>query len=588
MNIRHLITRNIFLYKSFYRLIAIAAAVAVAVIAGSLMVGDSVRSTLINRVEERLGKTQTIIFSRYSFMDERMVVETRLIASLHVNGFVSVSGKMVPVMVWGRDDMGITRGQTKINHALYNEIKTPPTTDIVLRLPSAGMVPVGSMYVTDTYTTTLRLTLDSVISVEEGGNLNLKNEQTLPFNIFVNRQELAEAMGVPGKINIILSEQLISKDDIASTWNWSHSGLNVHTDHHGATITSDRIFLQDPVVQALCEADPSSNRIYAYLANSIRKGAHSIPYSFVTAVDGYKGEALAPDEIILSDYAAKRLNVSLHDTISVTYYVSQQLKTLKVDSVSLTVGKIVPLSDLQADDLYKADFPGLSNAARCTDWDSDLPINMHLITDEDEAYWTTYKNTPKALLPYPALAPRWKNSYGSATALRLSNGSKGLNDLTHEMFDIQVIYPKEAGMIAAMSGVDFASLFLSLGIFIVISAIMLMMVPLSEMLFCRGSELSLLRAIGFSRKRFVRLLWRESAPVVGLAAMAGVAVGLVYTFLVLFLLGNVWRGATHTEGFRVYLHFMPMVTGLLSGVIISLFVLYVQIIRSNRHLRMTV
>jgi len=129
VNIRHLIVRNIFLYKSFYRLIAIAVIVAVAVITGSLVVGDSVRNTLVKRVEERLGKTETIIFSRYSFFKAPPRGARGI---LLLNGFVSASGRLIPVMVWGTDDMEIEKGQAKINTALYNEIKTSPTKAIVL------------------------------------------------------------------------------------------------------------------------------------------------------------------------------------------------------------------------------------------------------------------------------------------------------------------------------------------------------------------------------------------------------------------------------------------------------------------------
>ena len=665
MYTRHLILRNIFQYKSFYRLIALAVVIAVAVIIGSLVVGDSVRSTLIKRVEERLGKTETIIFSRYSFINDTILENLDCHSALDAespdksvglrvkptmtehkkglrvkpamtehkkglrvkpamttrgvllsNGFVSVSGKLIPVMVWGTDDLEIEKGRIKINQALYNEIKTSQTKDIVLRLPSAGMVPIGSMYVTDTYTTSLRLELESIISVEQGGNINLKNEQIIPFNVFVNREELGEAMDTHGKINLILSDRIISKDDFASVWNYAFSGLNVNADCHSAldaesteksvglrvkpamtehkrglrvkpamTVVSDRIFIQDKVVETLCKNDSASNRIYSYLANSINtqfsilNSQLSIPYSFITAVDYYEGQLLNPDEIILSDYAARRLNAKLHDTISVSFFVSRQFKTLIEDSVSLRVSKIVPLKDLQSDKTLVAEFPGLSNVERCTDWDSDLPINMKLITDEDEDYWAKYKNTPKAIVPYSSLAPRWGNAYGSATALCIEDINR-LNDLRYEMFDIQLIYPRETGISAAKSGVDFASLFLSLGIFIIISAGMLMMVPLSEMLFRRRYELNLLKATGFSRKRILLLLWRESAPVVFFSAIAGIIAGLAYTYLVLFLLGNVWNGAAHTEGFRVYLHLTTLVTGTLSGIILSLLLLYFRIVCS--------
>ena len=591
MNTQHLIFRNIFLYKPFYRLIAIAVIVAVAVVTGSLVVGDSVRSTLVKRVEERLGKTETIIFSQYSYLNTSILenlpaqdVGTRLIASLRgvllSNGFVSVSGKLTPVMVWGMDDWGIKKGEAKINNALYYEIKSSQAKNIVLRLPAAGMVPLGSMFVTDTYTTSLRLELESVISATQGGDINLKNEQTIPFNIFVNREELAEVMGTPGKVNVIMSDQIISAVDFTAAWNYAHSGLNIKTENQITEIASDRIFIQDKVVETLCKDDSTSNRIYSYLANSIRKNNNSIPYSFITAVDYYKGHPVNPNEIILSDYAARRLNVQLNDTLSVSYFVSRSFKTLMEDSVSLKVSKIVPIKDLQSDNTLVAEFPGLSNVERCTDWNSDLPINMNLITDEEEDYWRKYKNTPKALVPYSTLAPRWKNAYGSATALLISDNADRLDDLSYEMFDIQVIYPRETAITAAKSGVDFSSLFLSLGFFIIISAAMLLIVPLSEMLFHRRDELKLLKATGFSDKRILQLLWRESIPVVFISAISGVVVGLAYTYLVLFLLGNVWKGATHTEGFRVYPDFVTIVTSLLSGIVFSIFLLYIRIFRT--------
>jgi len=640
MNIRQLIVRNIFLYKSFYRLISIAVIVAVAVIIGSLVVGDSVRSTLIKRVDERLGKTETVIFSRYGYLDEAMIAppslpkggdvsnlqdmlfyseNAQLLTSLPsgglggagillMNGFVSISGNLIPVTVWGTDDLGIKRGQAKINNALFNEIKSSRTKDIVLRLPAAGLVPLGSMFVTDTYTTSLRLELDSVISAEQGGNMNLKNEQTIPFNIFVNRAELAEAMDAQGKINVILSDKIISTDDFAAVWNYAYSGLRkappaplkgelpdgrLQSPPEGGwgAITSDRIFIQNKVVETLC--DSTSNRIYTYLGNSIGrkhyaptddKNGNGIPYSFITAVDFYKGEKLKPDEIILSDYAAQRLNVRLGDSISISYFVSRQFKTLVEDTVFLKVGKIVPIEDLQTDKTLVAEFPGLSNVESCTDWDSDLPINMDLITDEDEKYWTKYKNTPKAIVPYSTLAPHWENAYGSATALQI-NDTNRLKELTYEMFDIQLIYPREAGIISAKSGVDFSSLFLSLGFFIIISAAMLMLVPLSEMLFRRRDEIALLKATGFSDKRIIRLLWRESAPVVFISAIGGVIVGLLYTYLVLFLLGTVWKGATHTDGFGVYLHLTTIFVGAFSGIVLSLLLLYIRIVRTLKNAR---
>ncbi|MCL2072454.1 MAG: ABC transporter permease [Marinilabiliaceae bacterium] len=583
MNTKRFLKKSIFLYKSFYRLIAIAVIVAIAVIIGSLTIGDSVRGTLIKRVEERLGKTETIIFSKYSYITPPKESETLNIndAGLLLNGFLSLSGKLIPVTVWGMDKFEVKKGEVRINSALYNEIKNSvQSKDIVLRLPNAGMTPLGSMYVTDSYTTSLRLELDSVISVEKGGNLNLKNEQTIPFNIFVNREELAETMDITGKINLILSENIISKDEFATLWNYEMAGLNVKQDSQFITIKSDRIFIQEKVVETLCKTDTAANRFYTYLANSICGNNNSIPYSFVTAVDFYDSMPVNPNEIIVSDYVADRLNIGINDTVSISYFVSKQFKTLIEDSVFLTVGKIVPIEDFHSNNDLKADFPGLSNVDSCTDWDSDLPVNMNLITNKDEEFWEIYKNCPKVIVPYSVIAPLWENVFGSATALNISYNSHKLNDLTYEMFDIQLLYPREDGIIAAKSGVDFASLFLSLGFFIVISAALLMLVPLSEMLFRRKDEINLLKAVGFSEKRIFKLFWNESAPVICFSAIAGIVAGILYTYVVLFFLGTVWKGATHTENFKLIPNLITMAAGMTVAIVLALLMLYIYLGRS--------
>ena len=72
MNIRWLLHRNIRYFARYYRLVAMAVVITVAVIVGSLVVGDSVRMTLVRRVTERLGNTETIFpeffYFRFDFV----------------------------------------------------------------------------------------------------------------------------------------------------------------------------------------------------------------------------------------------------------------------------------------------------------------------------------------------------------------------------------------------------------------------------------------------------------------------------------------------------------------------------------------
>ena len=620
-----------------------AALITVAVITGSLVTGNSVRTTLINRVAERLGDTETIIFSRNAFLEDRIlessVLKNGVKGRLLTNGFVSWNGKLIPVFVWGVDDLPIAKGTARVNSALLDEMGTKQPDAIVLRLPAAGLVPSGSLFVTENYTTGMRLDFDGTVSVQDGGHISLKNEQTIPLNIFVNRKELAEVMQIERKINLLLANKKIAVEAFEQVWDYTISGLSVVRMDDFTEITSDRIFMQEEVVSSICQNNQVSNRLFSYLVNTIEKAAtsnaieqsapsntiehsapskvakqvdESIPYSFVTAMDSYKGDVLQPDEIILSDYAANRMQAKKGDRIKITYFTSKDLKTLQTRSVSLLVKKIVPLSELFEDKTLSAEFPGLSDVESCTDWDSDLPINMDLITKEDEKYWELYRTTPKAIIAYHAIAGDWSNTYGSATAIRINNTTSGFGDKTsairlekpistsddntpasrlenplpnlHElhtgMFGIQIIYPRAAGIMAAKNGVDFSGLFLALGIFIIISAILLMIVPLSEMLYRRSNEIALLKATGFSRKRITRLIWMESAPVTLVATVAGVLVGIIYTSLIMWLLGSFWRGATHTGGFSVYPDMATVAIGSLVGIGLSFFTLYRTIKRN--------
>lgn len=556
-----------------------------------MSVGDSVRTTLVKRVTERLGSTETIVFSRNSFMSEK-ILENQIFKDesrgiLLSNGFISHNGKLIPVNVWGVDDPSVPRGTAKLNRALVKEItgnnKPPADNDpdaIVLRLPATGLVPSGSLFVTENYTTSIRLSFKGITGVEEGGNINLKNEQVIPLNIFVHRNELADALDVKGKINLILTNRKLTETALNNAWDYAVSGLSVDRHEHVTEITSDRVFLQEEVVHSIQNNHNGINRLFSYLANSIGSDEASIPYSFITAADRYKDEPLSADEVILSDYAAKRLQTQTGDTIRITYFTSRNLKTLQTDTVKLAVKKIVPLAELREDKTLSADFPGLSDVERCTDWDSDLPINMDLITDEDEKYWELYRSTPKAIIAYEAVAEKWGNTYGIATAVRVAESDPDLSELRAEMFGIQLISPRAASLYAARNGVDFSSLFLALGFFIIISAILLMLIPLSEMFYRRQDEINLLQSLGYTRKRIAGILWRESAPVVLISSLVGAAAGLLYTTIVMWLLGNVWKGATHTDGFAVYPDTTTILAGFAVGAGLSLWLLRITIVRN--------
>ena len=191
-------------YRRFYRLVAVAVVVMTAVLTGSLIMGDSVRGSLVARVNERLENTQTLVQTGTGFLSDK-ILRQPLLSSAHgyllTEGFVSSSGRMIPVMVWGTDHDSLPSGEALLNTPLRREVDG---NTVVLHLPSNNLVGSGSLFISQSYATQLRLRVKGMKSNEDGGSLLLHNEQVRPLNIFLNRNELAEALGVEGKVNVIL------------------------------------------------------------------------------------------------------------------------------------------------------------------------------------------------------------------------------------------------------------------------------------------------------------------------------------------------------------------------------------------------
>jgi len=559
-------------YKKFYRLVAVAIAVMTAVLTGSLVLGDSVRGSLMERVSERLGNSETIIQTGTGFLSDSILNNEILSDAkgyLLSEGFISSEGKMIPVMVWGTDNDSLNYDEATLNPQLSTLISNPsPLTPnpIILHLPSNNLVGSSSLFISQSHATQLRLTVKGIKSAQDGGNILLHNEQVRPLNVFINRQQLAEALGVKGKVNVILSPNNITSDTFHSIWRPHDSGLQPIND---SIIGIDRVFLPHSVVETL---NPST-RYLAYFVNSLG----TIPYSFVTATDRLKG-----DETILTDYAAQRMNAHVGDSVTMEYYVSQGgLKKLLTRSHRFRVSGIVPISEFKKQaDMITADFPGLSGVKRCTDWNSELPIDMSRITKADEDYWAEYRQTPKALVSLDAVGKDWIGSYGVATRVMCDTARMKL--LTPQSFGIAVVHPRIAAFDAAQNGTDFGTLFLALGFFIIVAAILLMQNPLSEMYQLRRPEIQLLNALGFSKRQVFQRLFSEAVPVVLVSAPIGVLLGYAYAAVILQLLAGPWSGVVHTDGFAIHANIMTVVLSFILSVILAFVVLALTVRGSQK------
>lgn len=551
-------------------MIALAVILMMAVLTGSMLLGDSVRGTLTDRVYERLGNAETIIATGTDFLHEDIMKSEILNdakAYLLVDGFISHNGKLIPVYVWGTDNDSISYSEALVNEKTLSSLQQGETTEteslsLALHLPSHTLVPSGSLFVTKSYATQMRVNVAGTKDVKSGGNILLRNDQSIPLNVFVNRQQLAEVMGLDRKVNVILSPRKITEIDFSAIWSPELSGIHIKD----CSLTTERIFIQDAIVdkcniKGLC---------FSYLVNDIIHATDTVPYSFVTAVSEWNGSPLSGNDIIMADYTAERLKVGIGDSVRMSYFLSSDLKNLETSEQKFKVADIVPLQQLESDSLLTAEFPGLSNVEKCTDWDSDLPIKMDRIHKEDEAYWYSHRQTPKALVAYDAVKEDWCNSFGSATALVLAEGTSP--ELNVNDAGIIIRHPRDAGINAAQNGTDFGGLFIALGFFIILSAILLMHSTLKEMYILRLPEINTYSTLGFTQRKIRKMLFNEAITYILLASPVGVILGAVYSAAILWLLGNVWSGATHTEGFSLHVNLLTLVGCWVVGLVICVVV----------------
>ena len=559
-------------YRRFYRLAAASVVVMMATLAGSIVLGDSVRGSLADRVDERLGETQTLVQTGAGYIDDSVMSHPLLASAqgyLLCEGFVSVPGSgqgMTPVSVWGTDARSLAWGEALFGEQLARLLGTADR--VVLHLPARGLMPAGSLFVSQETTTQLSLSVKGMKTAAQGGNMLLHGEQMRPNNIFVNRHELAVMLGVHEEegekeksegtgavpLNVILSPETVQAADFAQIWCPEASGIR----WKDGVVTTQRLFLPSGVTDVL----QPQNRYLAYFVNKIqRTDDKTLAYSFVTATDRLHG-----DEAVLTDYAARRLGAAVGDTVEMEYYVQTPgLKQLTTRNRRFVVASIVSVESLAGDSLVKASFPGLTGVARCTDWDSDLPIDMSRITPDDEEYWRLYRQTPKALVSYEAVKEHWAAPGIGAATLVTGVTAERMALLTPDDVGISVVHPRDAAIQAALHGTDFTGLFLALGFFIMLAAALLMASPLTEMYALRQSETELLGVLGFAPRQVRRRLFREAAPVLLACTPIGVVAGLAFAALMLGLLAGAWNGATHTDGFTLHVHATSLIIGWAAG-----------------------
>ena len=203
-------------------------AVAVTVLAGALLVGDSVRGSLRDLVLQRLGNTDFAVVSPEFFRaqladdmraDSGFATEVGEVAALvAVDGIVidqASSRRASRVSVYGVDDRfwafhgtsrtGPSGREALVSPALAREIGTERGNTVLVRIQRPSAIPLESLHgQKEDVGRTLRLQVAAVLPASELGDFSLQPQQGDVRAVFVPLARLQQEIELPGRVNVML------------------------------------------------------------------------------------------------------------------------------------------------------------------------------------------------------------------------------------------------------------------------------------------------------------------------------------------------------------------------------------------------
>lgn len=477
MSFWRLILRSLRYYRRSNLALVAGAAVGVAVIVGSLLIGDSMKGSLRDLALERLGRVDYALLSHRLFR-ERLAegIEQGELASrfdpavgvLMLEGtaveaagdvqvpHVSVLG--VPRRFWTLGDVDpephLAGRRVAVNRAMADAMNLQTGQSLVLRVPNITGAMRGSLFGrrsrADTVTD-VRVTVAAIVADRGLGLFSLRGDRVRPRNVYVSLPWLQQRVGAESKVNALLvagkaaenpREAVAALDRVVAagaSLDDYRLRLVFNADRRYWSLESRDLVLSPEVVRAVDQVARDiryrTSPVSVYLANRIvRLGSSSpgegVPYSTVAYVDiaakppfgpllsateAPLPKGLAVGDVLLNRWAADDLGAKVGDRVRMEYYRVLADGTLDAGGASvLTVRGLVALRGAAADPGLVAEVEGVTNADDIRDWDPPFEIDNDRLRDKDEAYWATHRATPKAFISAGAARRLWRTGVVAA------------------------------------------------------------------------------------------------------------------------------------------------------------------------------
>ena len=570
-----------------------------AVISGSLMTGRSVKESLKKSSAERLGNTEIMVSSGIRYFYPELVQRLRDSAGMSCAGILELNGYCQSLnsqkedlnthifgidsdffAFHGQDSIVIRPGEIAVNKRLADHLGVKKGEDLIVRFTEITDIPKDAPFAPSRNEgKSVVMRIGTILEPSQSGNFSLSISQITPMNIFINLKDLVDDGAYQIKINRLLidTKKKHSLNVISALLKHNLElgdiGLKLRIIRKTGEneLISERIFIDEAILNQIAKIVPSSAPVITYLGNRFSYRSQSTPYSFISALpSSLYPEISAGNGLIINRWMANDLSANEGDTVKIYWYSPDSLNKLIEKNSDFIIKRIVNNDGIWADSLLMPDFPGIAGKESCSDWDAGVQIKMHEIRPKDEDYWKRYRGTPKAFISYEKGKEIWGNNFGPATAMRFPSGlsKKDILDRLNGSLDpykigfyITDLAHESAN--AANESVDFGTLFLSLGFFLILASIVLLSFAASSYFNSKRLHIYTLHALGFKNRNITQLLLIESGLICIAACFVGVFAGFLVNIIITRALNTVWTGAVQTNTLIAYFNLLPGVSGFL-------------------------
>ena len=592
-------------------LVFLGISITTSVITGSLIIGDSMRFSLKQSVTFRLGNTTHAItsFDRYFRAELASGMEAinpgmKVTPVLLLNGIALSEGgarRVNKVQVIGIDlsfskisgnDLfsGLSGDEVIIGRNLSERLKISSGDRIMLRIEKASLVPLNAPFISDTETSvSFPATIRAIAGIEQTGNLNLKNSQTAPFNVYLPIEKLNQLMEITGKANQLLivandMPDTTVRDVFSAAFKPADAGLiygKVKATGE-INVSTERVFFDPVIVNALIQIR-NARPVLTYFVNRISTGGKSTPYSFVSALTDGPGSG----DVWVNQWLADDLKAEAGDSISLSYFEIGPLRELETKERPFRITRILPLSGQWADSLLMPSLPGLSDAGHCREWEAGIPIDLEEIRDKDEAYWNRWRGCPKAFISDTTALEMWANRFGSYTAIRIPEQQFSEDEIQAQFnknikpddLGFLVNPVRDQGIEAAANGTDFSQLFIGLGFFVLIAALLLSALLIRLNLETRVQHIGTQLISGFRKPQIIRLFMAENLLANLTGGLLGILLSMVYTRLIFIALNSLWFEIVRSDVLLLRINPITLIAGFIISLLFSMAFAWITLMR---------